>query len=276
MCAIDPASASVAMVYISAASAATSAVMGIVSMQQQAAAAQANLNAQAQMQQNQMQQQRQQMIMQQQQQRAAMLQNQELDRQNRLLSQQQGQQAYNLQVQQANNQMLTAYQQQQKQVLNERAQLMRQNEIDRLAFQRGKEQADEQTRLNNEAANRTYLQEQTKLGEARKKAAFEQQAILAKSIGAKGRILAAGRTGQSIGLLVNDVERQAGFASAQEAATLDSKETSAAIGMDSAFIRAQSMNNQAYSNIPFQPQDPYLPAFPDAPNFVGLDIPTYT
>ena len=275
MCPMAPAAAAGAMVAISAASLVTSVGLGIMSMQQQAAAAQANLNAQAQMHQNSMMQQRQQMIMQQQQARDQMIQTQNLDYQNRLLQQRQGQQAYNLQVEQANNQMLNAYQQQQKQVLNERAQLMRQNEIDRLAFQRGKEQADEQTRLNNEAANRTYVQEQNKLNEARKKAAFEQQAILAKSIGAKGRILAAGRTGQSIGLLVNDVERQAGFATAQEAATLDSKEDAAAIGMDSAFIRAQSMNNQAFSNIPFQPQDPYLPAFPDAPNFVGLDIPSY-
>ena len=271
-----PAVAAGYTVAISAASLAASVGLGIMSMSQQANAAQANLNAQAQAQQNQMLQTRQQMLMQQQQSRDAAIQTQDLDRQNRLLQQRQGQQAYNLQVQQANNQMLTAYQQQQKQIINERAQLMRSNEIDRLTYQRGKEEADTQVRLNTEAANRTYLSEQNKLSEARKKAAFEQQSILAKSIGAKGRILAAGRTGQSIGLLVNDVERQAGFASAQEAATLDSKEYAASIGMDSAFIRAQSLNNQAYSNIPFKPQDPYLPAFPDRPNFVGLDIPTYT
>ena len=58
------------------------------------------------------------------------------------------------------------------------------------------------------------------MSEAKKKAAFAQQTALAKSIGSKGAILSAGRTGQSVGLLINDAERQSGFAQAQAWRTL--------------------------------------------------------
>ena len=41
---------------------------------------------------------------------------------------------------------------------------------DRLAYQRGVEEQDKQIKYNNEAANKVYEQEQTKMTEAKKKA----------------------------------------------------------------------------------------------------------
>ena len=226
------------MANISIASTAASLAIGAISMQQQAAAAQAQMNMQAQQAQRQQEMNRQQMILQQDQQR-----------ENQILSQRQNQQAYNLQVAQTNASMLQQYQQQRRQVLNDRASIMERNEAQRITYQRDVERARLQTDLNAEAANRVYKGEQAKIIQAKKKAAFEQQAILAKAIGTKGTILAAGRTGQSVGLLLNDVERQAGFATAQETAQLGATSDIASIAMESAYIQNQSADNQAYSQI---------------------------
>ena len=242
---------------VSAVGVASSIGLGIMSAQQQAAQAQASMNMQAQQAERQQQMQRQQMMQNQQHQRQQLVQNQRQQQEN-----------YNLQVAQSNAQILNNYRQQQQQVLNDRAGIMSRHEADKLTYQRSVERFDTQQRFNNEAANRSYVAEQDKMNEARKKAAFEQQAILAKSIGAKGSILAAGRTGQSVGLLVNDVERQAGFAMAQESAMLESKKQAAGIGMEGAFLQAQSANNQALSQVGFNPSDPYLPSMPDTPEFV--------
>lgn len=149
---------------------------------------------------------------------------------------------------------------------------MRRNEIDRQLYQGSVEDAREQVTLNNEGANRAQLAEQAKLNEVRKKALFEQQNLLAKSIGAKGSILARGQSGQSIGLLTMDVDRQKGFAEAQEMASLDSASEQALINMDAAYLQAESQNNKAESQIGFNPTNPYLPTNPKAPQLVGLNI----
>jgi len=256
MC-IAAAAIPMASLAISAVSTVASVGMGIAQAQQQAASAQASLNAQAQAQRNQMEQTRQSQIQQQDQQR-----------QSQILSQRQTQQNYNLQVAQNNSSLLQQRDQQNDQVLNERESIMSRFTADKLGYQRSKEQYQEQVRNNNDAANRVYMAEQSKVTEARKKAAFENQASLAKSIGAKGSVLAAGRTGQSIGLLVNDVERQQGFKDAQADASLENAEVMAGIGMDTALNQAVSSNNQAVSQVGYNPAAPYLPKFADTPNFV--------
>ena len=149
---------------------------------------------------------------------------------------------------------------------------MRRNEIDRQLYQSSVEDAREQITLNNEGANRAQVAEQAKLNEVRKKALFEQQNLLAKSIGAKGSILARGQSGQSIGLLSMDVDRQKGFAEAQEMASLDSAGEQALLNMDAAYLQAESQNNKASSQIGFNPTNPYLPTNPKAPQLVGLNI----
>ena len=262
------AAAANATLAIGAISTIASVGMGVMSAQQQAAQAQASMNMQARQQQLQQQQQRQSMIQQQEMQRQSMQQAQQQNYQNQMLQQSQAQQQYNLQVLQSNTQIANQYQQQREQVAAERAAIARKHGADLLAYQRRTETARDQVRYNNEAANKVYEQEQTKMDEARKKAAFAQQTALAKSIGAKGAILSAGRTGQSVGLLVNDVERQSGFEKAMADASMQSTMEQSQISMDQAFLQSLGANNQATSNVGMKPQDPYMPAFPGIPNFV--------
>ena len=251
---------------ISAVSTVASIGMGIMSAQQQAAQAQAQMNMQARQQEQNMQMQRQSMMQQRQMQQQSMLQQQRQQRDSQILQQRQAQEQYNLSVIQANTQIQNQYQQQRAQVEAERANIQAKYAADRLAYQHGKEDADKQIKYNNEAANEVYQQEQTKI-EA-KKAAFAQQTALAKAIGSKGAILSAGRTGQSVGLLVNDAERQAGFAQAQADAQLASTMEQSQISMDQAFLQSLGANNQAESRVGMAPTDPYMPAFPGIPNFV--------
>ena len=200
-------------------------------------------------------------------------QNQQQAAQTLALKQQQEQ--ANLQVQQANQSILTQYEQQVRATKAERESIVSRFAADKLGYQRSKEQADKQYGLNAEALNTAYMQEQTKLKEVRQKAAFESQAALAKSIGMKGKILASGRTGQSVGLLVKDVDRQSGFEIAAQEASVDSAKDAAGISMDQAFNQAESANAQAASKIGFNPEKPYLPEMPGSPNFVdpiGLSI----
>ena len=261
MC-IAAAAVPAASLAISAVSTVASIGMGIYSAQQQAAQAQASLNMQAQQAERQQQMAHQQAVLQQQQERQR-------------LTMQQRQQAAQMNLTIANNnaQMQNQYRQQQQQVLNERESIMSRNQAEKVNFQRSKESFEDQVRNNNEAANRVYMGEQAKISEAQKKAAFEQQSLLAKSIGAQGKVLAAGRTGQSVGLLVSDVERQAGFDIAAESAMADSKSEQALLAMDSAFLQAQGQNNQAASRVAYNPTEPYLPKMPDVPNFIdGSDF----
>ena len=232
--------------------------LAIMQMNQAASQAQAQMNFQAQSQQAQLDMTRQQMQLQQDQQYQA-----------QVLAQQQQTEQYNLNVLQANNSIANQWRQQRQQVQNERQAILKKYEGDRVGYQRSVELAREQIGLNNEAANRVYSAEQIKLMEAKKKAAFESQAILAKAIGARGSILATGRSGQSVGLLLKDVERQKGFAQAQADATFSSKRAAAIVAMEGGWLSAQSANAKAQSQIQMFPQDPYLPKDPDTPTFVN-------
>ena len=187
--------------------------------------------------------------------------------------QEQAAKSRNLQIEQMNAQLADKYAQQREAIKAERAQLMQKHQVDRRLYQDSKETAEQQMRNNAEEANRVYTAEQARLDGKRKEAAFEAQSILAKSIGAKGSILASGRTGQSIGLLVNDVERQAGIQKAQQTAMLESDRVAAIIGMDNAFAANQTANQQAESQVGFNPDMPYLPSMPQVPTFVGFEIP---
>jgi hypothetical protein len=123
----------------------------------------------------------------------------------------------------------------------------------------------------NKAVNKTYVQEQAKREDARVKASFKSQAILAKSIGTQGKILASGATGQSVGLLSLDADRQAGFAQAQQNASVESADLQSAIAQDIAFDQAQSAANQAFSRTSAPTQAPIL----DPYGLAGLEIPSF-
>lgn len=239
-----------------------------MSMQQQ----QQQLQMQNSAQQLQMKMQSQQMLIQQQQNNARMAMQQEQSRSSQNLQRQITQSQMDLQREQSNASIRNNFMQQQRQVINQRAQIIAQNEIDRDIYQDQNEEARDQNLLNNESANRGYVAEQAKLNEVRQKALFEQQNLIAKSIGAKGAILASGRSGQSIGLLLQDVDRQKGFAQAQEFASLDSARDQAIIAMDAIYLQNQTNNNKAASSIGAKPKDPYLPKMPENPTLVGLGI----
>lgn len=133
-----------------------------------------------------------------------------------------------------------------------------------------------QLSLNSDAANRVYMSEQTRLAEIRQRMAFRSQELYAKQIGATGRVLSAGMTGQSVGLLALDAERQAGLARAQDQATLNSATAATAMGLLGASQEQTSANNRAYSALPAPVQAPIFDPWPVG---VGgkkdLGIPSY-
>ena len=181
----------------------------------------------------------------------------------------QSSQQMQMQADQAQQQMDLQYQQAQQQAHQQNRQIVadHQGKINQeIASRRAYEQ---QIQNNNTSVNKTYVQEQAKLQEARQQAAFKAQSNYAKSIGAQGKVLASGATGQSIGLLALDAERQEGFATAQANAGLRSAEQQAAVGMDVAFDQAKSSNNQAWTRLPAPTQ---APVFADKPIGIGKDL----
>ena len=76
------------------------------------------------------------------------------------------------------------------------------------AYRRSEEAYKQQLQLNADAANRAYTSEQQKLQGEFMKASQEAQSRLSQSLQAQGTVLASGRSGQSIGLLMSDAERE--------------------------------------------------------------------
>lgn len=189
---------------------------------------------------------------------------------------QQQQQAAYMQAQQAQQNMDLQYQAAQRQAHSERQAQVQKHIGDTRTQQASTLAYYNQLNNNNEAANKSYVSEQVKLNEAKDKAAFQAQKNYAKAIGAQGKILSSGATGQSVGLLALDVERQKGFADAEQNASMRSAEQAASIGMDTAFTQAKGVNNTAYNNLTPTVQAPLMT--PD-PQGVGenlnLGIPTY-
>lgn len=181
----------------------------------------------------------------------------------------QAQQSAQMQAAQAQQSMDLQYQQAQQQAYAENQQIVAKHKSDVYAQQANMRSYQDQLINNNEAVNKSYVAEQQKMNEARDKAAFESQKNYIKAIGAKGSVLAAGQSGQSIGLMAQDVDRQLGFAQAEQSASIRSADAAAAIGMDSAYTQAKSANNQAYSGL-----TPYVqaPTFAPEPTGIGTDL----
>jgi hypothetical protein len=76
------------------------------------------------------------------------------------------------------------------------------------AYRQSEQAYKSQMDLNAQAANRAYVQEQQKLKFEYDKAALEASELLASSMRTQGTLLASGRTGQSIGVLANDADRE--------------------------------------------------------------------
>ena len=180
----------------------------------------------------------------------------------------QAQQSANFQQQQAALQM-----QQQRQQTEVQNQQLANKYTGDVAAQQAQELAyNKQLLANNTAAQQSFNQEQTKLNEARTKAAFKAQEIYAKSIGAKGAVLATGATGQSVGLLALDADRQAGLGLAEQDATVESAAKQAAISGQLPFTQKESSDNQAYSQLAVPVQ---APTFSPSPGGGPIEGPTY-
>jgi hypothetical protein len=188
----------------------------------------------------------------------------------------QAQQSANMQVKMATQQQELASRQAQQQAAAERNQQMLRHKAEIVAQQTQVNQYYKQVTNINEAAGASFTAEQVKLNEARQKTMFERQNLLAKSIGAKGAILATGATGQSVGLLVNDADRQYGFAAAQQDASLESAIQQAGVSMSQIGIQQKSSLNQAASQVAAPIQAPLFAATPvGIGKDLGLGIPSY-
>ena len=171
------------------------------------------------------------------------------------------QQQADLQLQQQRNQAEVTNQRAANKVVGEAAQRQKQSEF-----------YNNQILNNQTSATKAHMQEQTKLDEARTKAAFQAQSIYAKSIGVKGSVLATGASGQSIGLLAMDADRQAGLGIAEQDATVESAARQAAVGSQAAADAQTSANNQAYSQLSIPTPGPVMQR---SPGGGALKAPTY-
>lgn len=124
------------------------------------------------------------------------------------------------------------------------------------AYQQSERAYNEQIRLNAEAANRGYISEQQKLQGEFMKTSQEAQARLIQSLQAQGTVLASGRSGQSIGLLVSDAEREYGRDLANIAQNLAFARQDYGTGVESIYQNAKSANNVAAANRMLQPTAP--------------------
>lgn len=143
-------------------------------------------------------------------------------------------------------------------------------------FDRSVNITEQQYQLNAEAANRSYVSEQNKLRYEYQKTAIEQQKLLVSSLQAQGTVLAAGRTGQSVGLLMGDAERQYGRDLATLGLNLATARNDFFNATESIFIQAQNANNQTASQRmlePVQPMDlpkPLAPIGVPSPSPIGM------
>jgi hypothetical protein len=184
------------------------------------------------------------------------LQNQQISSQNQIqllnqLSQNQSVDYTNLRT---NQEFLS--QQLQRSSANLQQQLAYQTDLTR--YQASQEALKTQLGFNNSSYNRANLLEQQKVQDAAAKAAFEGQKLLATNLQAQGSVLASGRTGQSIGLLVNDADRAYGRDAAMLNQNMDASLSD--YYQNSAFAYLQKLNQDAdaYNRMmpePIKPMD---------------------
>lgn len=187
-------------------------------------------------------------------------------------SQQQQEAAYQNAV--AQQQYQASLQQTEYQNLVNRQQYQAQMQL----FERSVQITEDQYRLNAEAANRGYVSEQNRLRIEYQKTAQEQQKLLVSSLQAQGTILASGRTGQSIGLLASDADRQYNRDLATLGFNLATARNDFFEATQSIYTQAQNANNMAASNRMLEPTQPMnLPqpiAPPRIPGPSGLGLAT--
>ena len=125
------------------------------------------------------------------------------------------------------------------------------------------------------AANRGMVAKQLERKQAADQAAFQSLDIYRKQIGSRGKVLAAGVTGQSVGLMALDAERQAGFAKAKVTASQRSADFAMANAMETLQIQDSSRQNQLLSAQLPSARAPLFAQMPVGPKPLGLGIPQY-
>ena len=121
------------------------------------------------------------------------------------------------------------------------------------AYQTSEQAYNQQLDLNRQAANRAYEREQLKLKGEYDKASQDAQDLLVAKMQAQGQALASGRTGQSIGLLVNDAQREYGRDLSNLGTNLGYATTESILGMEDIFQQQRSADLVAASNRMLQP-----------------------
>ncbi len=151
---------------------------------------------------------------------------------------------------------IAAYTQQQQQANYQNAVAQQQYQAQLAAYQQSERAYSEQIRLNSEAANRAYTSEQGKLTAEYRKATEKAQELSIKSLQQQGTVLASGRSGQSIGLLMADADRMFGRDYAMLGQNLAYAEQDYVTGTQSIFNQAQTQQNLAASQRMLQPSAP--------------------
>ena len=151
---------------------------------------------------------------------------------------------------------IAAYSQQQQQAAYENAIAQRQYQAQMAAYEQSERAYEEQLRLTREAASNSYAAKQRELQAEFRKASEEAQRLSVKTLQQQGQVLATGRTGQSIGLLVADAERMEGRDYAMLGQNLAYATEDYYIGAQNIFNQAQSQINVAASGRQIEPSAP--------------------
>jgi hypothetical protein len=133
---------------------------------------------------------------------------------------------------------------------------LQQFEVQKQAFEQSEQSFFQQIDLNNQAASRAYMSEQVKLNFEQKKAALEAHQLMASSTQAQGKILASGRSGQSLGMLANDASRETSRDLATLGLSLGYAQQDYFSSTQSIFEQVQSSQNIAQGNRMLAPVAP--------------------
>jgi hypothetical protein len=162
---------------------------------------------------------------------------------------------------------IASYTQQQQEANYQNALAQQQYQSQMAAYQRSEQAYQEQIRLNLDAANRAYTSKQAELATEFRKATEEAQKLSVKSLQQQGTILASGRTGQSLGVLMTDAERMFGRDYALLGQNLAYATQDYFTGADTIFNQTQSQQNIAASQRMMEPSAP-IPI--PGPSGIGL------
>lgn len=164
---------------------------------------------------------------------------------------------------------IASYSAQQAQVQQANAVAQQQYQYQHLAYKQSERNYKSQIELNAEAANRAYLQEQSKLTAEYRKAALESSELFAQSMRTQGTLLAAGRTGQSIGILANDADREYSRDLATLGLNLAYANQNYLITAEGIRNELTSANNMAASQRSLAPAKPIMQSGPSPIGLIG-------